>query len=100
MGGVVAGNGSCRACFLRKQPRGGHPLSLLTAFAASSPKGTPLRYAGNLSATTKSRPLGEGGIAVGDDGRGIPGKCTLQFNQKLSGRAKAPPSGELARRQA
>ena len=40
-----------------------HPLSLLTAFAASSPKGTPLRYAGNFTATAKSRPLGEGGIA-------------------------------------
>ena len=53
----MEGNGSCRACFLRKQPRGGHPLSLLTAFAASSPKGTPLRYAENLAATTKSRPL-------------------------------------------
>ena len=37
---------------------------------ASSPKGTPLRYAGNLIATTKSRPLGEGGIAADDDGRG------------------------------
>ncbi len=36
----------------------------------SSPKGTPLRYAGNLIATAKSRPLGEGGIAAGDDGRG------------------------------
>ena len=36
-GGVVEGNGSCRACFLRKQPRGGHPLSLLTAFAARFP---------------------------------------------------------------
>ena len=37
---------------------------------ASSPKGTPLRYAASFSATAKSRPLGEGGIAVGDDGRG------------------------------
>ena len=89
----MEGNGSCRACFLRKQPRGGHPLSLLTTFAASSPKGTPLRYAGNLSATTKSRPLGEGGIAVGDDGRGIPDKYTLQFNQKLSRHAKSSPFG-------
>ena len=40
------------------------------ALRASSPKGTPLRYAGNFTATTKSRPLGEGGIAAGDDGRG------------------------------
>ena len=48
----------------------GHPLRLTTF--ASSPKGTPLRYAGNFPAIAKSRPLGEGGIAAGDDGRGIP----------------------------
>ena len=47
-----------------------HPLSLLTVFAASSPKGTPLCCAGNFAATAKSRALGEGGIAAGDDGRG------------------------------
>ena len=47
---------------------GRYPLRL-TMFA-SSPKGTPLRYAGNFIATAKSRPLGDGGIAVGDDGRG------------------------------
>ena len=47
-----------------------HPLRLTTF--ASSPKGTPLRYAGNFPAIAKSRPLGEGGIAAGDDGRGIP----------------------------
>ena len=58
-GGDAAGNGSCRACFLRKQSRGGYPLSLLTAFAASSPKGTPLRYAGNLAATSEAVPLGK-----------------------------------------
>ena len=56
-GGVVEGNGSCRACFLQKQPHGGHPLSLLTAFAASSPKGTPLGYAGNFIATVEAVPL-------------------------------------------
>ena len=48
----------------------GYPLSF--AALSSSPKGTPLRYAGNFTVTTKSRPLGEGGIAIGDDGRGIP----------------------------
>ena len=48
--------------------RGENPLRL-TAFA-SSPKGAPLGTAGNFAATTKSRPLGEGGIAAGDDGRG------------------------------
>ena len=34
-----------------------NPLSLLTAFAASSPKGTPYGTAGNFAATSKSRPL-------------------------------------------
>ena len=48
---------------------GGYPLSHGLR-RASSPKGTPLRYAASFSATAKSRPLGEGGIAVGDDGRG------------------------------
>ena len=45
-----------------------NPLSLATL--DSSPKGTPLSYTGNFIATAKSRPLGEGGIAAGDDGRG------------------------------
>ena len=54
--------------FLRKRGAAGYPLSLATL--ASSPKGTPLRCAGNFAATAKSRPLGEGGIAAGDDGRG------------------------------
>ena len=48
-----------------------NPLSLLTSFAASSPKGAPLGTAGNFIAAAKSRPLGEGGIAAGDDGRGL-----------------------------
>ena len=36
-----------------------YPLSLLTAFAATSPKGTPLGYAGDFTATTKAVPLGK-----------------------------------------
>lgn len=55
----MEGNGSYRACFLRKQPRGGHPLSLLTTFAASSPKGTPYGNAGNFAATAEAVPLGK-----------------------------------------
>ena len=47
-----------------------NPLSF--AALSSSPKGTPLSYAGNFAATAKSRPLGEGVIAAGDDGRGVP----------------------------
>ena len=75
------------------RPLAENPLSLLAAFAASSPKGTPLGCAGNFIATAKSRPLGEGGIAVGDDGRGIPGKHTLHFSRKLYRYAKGSPFG-------
>ena len=58
-GGVVKGNGSYRACFLRKQPRGGRPLSLLTAFAASSPKGRGLGKEMNFAWTAKGSPFEE-----------------------------------------
>ena len=68
-GGVVEENGSCRAAFCESAALGGiPPQSLLRK--ASSPKGTPYGNAGNFAATAKSRPLGEGGIAAGDDGRG------------------------------
>ena len=60
------------------------PLSPLTAFAASSPKGTPYGNAGNFAATTKSRPLGEGGIAAGDDGRGNPNPHRKENGKKMS----------------
>ena len=66
------------------------PLSLLPLVAASSPKGTPLRYAGNLIATTKSRPLGESGIAIGDDGRGSPASNPLSL---LTAFAASSPKG-------
>ena len=60
--------GFSRIAFSR-EGSGGYPLSHGLR-RASSPKGTPLRYAASFSTTAKSRPLGEGGIAVGDDGRG------------------------------
>ena len=47
----------------------GHPLRLTTF--ASSPKGTPLRYAGNFAATAKSRPLGEGGCERSEQTEGV-----------------------------
>ena len=50
---------------------------------ASSPKGTPYGNAGNFIATAKSRPLGEGGIAVGDDGRGIRRSAALSQKAAL-----------------
>ena len=38
---------------------------------ASSPKGAPFGNAGKFAITAQSRPLGEGGKAVGFDGRGL-----------------------------
>ena len=57
-----------------------YPLSLLTAFAASSPKGTPLRYAGNFTSTAKSRPLGQT----------LPGRGEMS-RQRQSGERVAKP---------
>ena len=69
-GWVVEENGICSAAFCESAAlRGIPPQSLLRK--ASSPKGTPYGNAGNFVATAKSRPLGEGGIAAGDDGRGL-----------------------------
>ena len=56
------------AAFLRDL-RKSYPLSLATL--ASSPKGTPLRYAGNFPATAKSRPLGEGGCERSEQTEGV-----------------------------
>ena len=44
-----------RNCFFT----GDYPLSLLTAFAASSPKGTPFGNAVEFAAATKAVPLGK-----------------------------------------
>ena len=69
-GWVVEENGICSAAFCESAAlRGIPPQSLLRK--ASSPKGTPYGNAGNFAAAAKSRPLGEGGIAAGDDGRGL-----------------------------
>ena len=69
-GGGMEENGICSAAFCESAAlRGIPPQSLLRK--ASSPKGAPLGTAGNFVATAKSRPLGEGGIAAGDDGRGL-----------------------------
>ena len=43
----------------RGRLQGRHPLSLLTAFAASSPKGTPYGNAGSFAATAEAVPLGK-----------------------------------------
>ena len=49
----------------------------------SSPKGAPFGVAAKFPATAKSRPLGEGGIAVGDDGRGVPRSAALSQKAAL-----------------
>ena len=67
-----------------------YPLSLATL--ASSPKGTPLGYAGNLTAATKSRPLGEGVTAIAVTEGVLPGKQAFRFSHKLSRHAKGPIS--------
>ena len=40
-------------------------------YVRSSPKGTPLRYAGNFTAIAKSRPLGEGGCDQREQTEGV-----------------------------
>ena len=54
-----------------------YPLSL-TSFG-SSPKGTPLRYAGNFPPTAKSRPLGEGGCERSEQTEGVKPAPYLQI---------------------
>ena len=65
---------------------------------AVSPVTNVSKVTRNFPATTKSRPLGEGGIAVGDDGRGdlrSGALCTSARNSPAMPRAL--PLGELAR---
>ena len=54
------------------------PCQSLQALRASSPKGAPLRYAGDFAATTKSRPLGEGGCERSEQTEGVTsGKASI-----------------------
>ena len=58
--GVAARNCICSACFLRK--RGAaveYPFRLLTAFAATFPKGTAFGGEGKVHGIAKGVPLGE-----------------------------------------
>ena len=63
-------------------------------------RGTPLRCARNFAATAISRPLGEGGIAAGDDGRGDSRASNFVLQPKTvpPSQKKLPLSGELASR--
>ena len=55
----------------------------LQALRASSPKGAPLRSAGNFTATTKSRPLGEGGCEHSEQTEGVARSAALSQNAAL-----------------
>ena len=90
-------NGICSACFLRKRgAAGSNPLSL--AALASSPKGEPLRYTGNFTATAKSRPLGEGGCERSEQTEGVlPGQAALHLIRELSRHAKGSPFGRAVK---
>ena len=69
-GGVVKANGSCHACFLRKQSRGGRTSSPSQSPSVTAlPKGEPLawRYSFRLNCKVcgfaRASPFGRGGIA-------------------------------------
>ena len=57
------------------------------------PQGGAFRCCRKVSATAKSRPLGEGGIAVGDDGRGASRRAALSQKaaRQLPFPATTPP---------
>ena len=77
--------------FLRK--RGGeYPFSLATL--DSSPKGAPLDYATSFAATTKSRPLGEGGLTRSGKTEGVlPAEGILNRPTQAKGRCTVRCSG-------
>ena len=76
MGEVQSGRLDIRQ---RRAPSQSKPVGF-----ASSPKGRAKSTAGNFAVTTKSRPLGEGGIAAGDDGRGNPTAKNLEKKMSKS----------------
>ena len=59
---------------------------------ASSLKGAPFGAAAKFPATANSRPLGEGGIAAGDDGRGNHRQRTLSV---FASQIHLPRKGEV-----
>ena len=62
-------NGSCRACFLRKQPRGGCTPSVIACGDATFPKGTAFRGGGKVYGIAQRRPLG--GAAERSEAEGV-----------------------------
>ena len=68
-GGVVKANGSCRACFLRKQARRGAPSPSQSPLVTALPKGEPLAWRHSFRLNCKvcgfarASPFGRGGIA-------------------------------------
>ena len=57
-GGVVEGNGSCRAVFCESAARRGITPSVIAYGDATFPKGAAFRGGGKLCGSTERRPLG------------------------------------------
>ena len=71
-GGVVEENGSCRACFLRKQSRGGGITpSVIACGDATFPKGTAFRGSGKVYGIAQRRPLGGAGCERSEQTEGV-----------------------------
>ena len=68
------------------------PLSLLTTFAASSPKGTPFGAAAKFPATAKAVPLGKVASPQAMTEGVVSGKSA-----KFAGAPEAPSQRELAK---
>ena len=69
----------------------GVPMITPQALCASSPKGVPLRYAGNFTSTAKSRPLGEGGFAQ----QRLRGYSRARTLSVIAARCHLPREGEV-----
>ncbi len=69
-GGVVEGNSSCRACFLRKRPYGGVPLPSAPVGRSHLPQGDGFSGGGKVFGTAQRRPLGGAGERSETEGVG------------------------------
>ena len=103
--GVVTPNCICSAAFyesaaLRASACSQYPLSLLTAFAASSPKGTPLGCAGNFIATVEAVPLGKVASPQAMTEGVLPASCFAVKLQTFPPCQRLPPRGSWQSRQA
>ena len=68
--GVVEGNSSCRACFLRKRPHGGVPLPSAPVGRSHLPQGDGFSGGDKVFGTAQRRPLGGAGERSETEGVG------------------------------